>query len=62
MEKQLAPFEVCHVEPIDDIAQHVTQGEVCWCSPIVEPQVNGSRLVIHHALDGRPENRPRLPS
>lgn len=47
-------FEVWHVEPINDLREHVTDGWAyglrCWCNPTV--QEDGC-LVIHHALDQR---------
>jgi hypothetical protein len=40
--------EMIHVFPRDDLREHVTKGECCWCKPDVDEE-----LIIHHAADGR---------
>lgn len=46
-----------HVEPINDLIEHVTDGGDCPCGPATEPvpRDDGSMgwLVVHHSLDGR---------
>lgn len=40
--------EIWHVAPINDIREHITSGEECWCSPSYNDSV-----VTHNSLDGR---------
>lgn len=41
-----------HVYPLNDLREHVTDGCVCWCQPVVDEQ-DGMPIVIHNSLDGR---------
>lgn len=54
---------VVHVEPVGDLAEHVLEGELCWCQPVVERYMAGF-IIKHNALDGRPSQdaTTRLPS
>ena len=49
--------EPIHVVPVDDLIEHITDGEDCPCGPVTEPveREDGSMgwLVVHNALDGR---------
>jgi len=45
--------EIWHVEPSNDLKEHVTKGLNCHCKPAIDVQPNGSKLVIHNAYDGR---------
>jgi hypothetical protein len=44
--------EPIHVHPVDDLIEHDTKGDDCVCGPDFE-WVDGTKLVIHNALDGR---------
>ena len=37
-----------HVYPLNDLRDHVTEGDGCWCQPTDEDGV-----LIHHSMDGR---------
>ncbi len=46
-----------HVLPTDDLREH-SETRDCWCIPDVLPldhwdRLDGARVVVHHALDGR---------
>jgi hypothetical protein len=53
--------ELTHVYPLNDLREHVTEGE-CWCSPTLDDEEPS--LLIHHAMDGREafETGERQPS
>jgi len=40
--------EMQHIYPVNDLRDHVTNGEPCWCRPAVDDGVT-----IHNAMDGR---------
>jgi hypothetical protein len=42
---------VIHTMPVADLREH-REHEQCWCRPRVE-LVSRTRLVVHHAADGR---------
>lgn len=49
-----------HVEPINDIREHVTDASGrCWCEPTVEAVGSGRVVVIHNAADGREKAESR---
>jgi hypothetical protein len=50
---------VQHVYPLDDLREHDTEGDACWCRPTEDDGV-----LIHHAMDGREafETGERSPS
>ncbi|WP_433460711.1 hypothetical protein [Micromonospora sp. CA-248212] len=54
--------QTVHVEPVNDLIAHITDGEDCPCGPAVEPVPDGDGamgwLVIHHSLDGREQREP----
>ena len=54
---------VHHVYPQNDLHEHETEGEDCWCSPLVEYEGAG-KLVIHNSMDEREkfETGERKPS
>lgn len=41
-----------HVYPVNDLREHVTEGEACWCQPEIDDS-GDEQLVIHNALDQR---------
>lgn len=41
-------YEMQHVYPVNDLREHITSGEKCWCNPTVDDGVT-----IHNAMDGR---------
>lgn len=49
-----------HVLPVNDLIEHVDEGEDCPCGPDVEAvfREGGSNgwLIKHHSLDGREAN------
>lgn len=49
-----------HVEPVNDLIEHVDDG--CICGPDVEAvfRDDGSNgwVITHHSLDGRERNEP----
>lgn len=51
------PEIVLHAVPRDDLIEHDFSGEPCICGATLEvfisPQGRVSKLVTHHALDGR---------
>jgi hypothetical protein len=53
---------VIHVYPLNDLREHVTNGDECWCNPT--PDDEEPLLLIHHAMDGREafETGERQPS
>lgn len=48
-----------HVEPVDDLREHVETKE-CWCGPRIIEQAGCPDVVVHNSLDGRErfENLP----
>ncbi len=50
---------VHHVYPRGDIREHVTDGGLCWCNPVLErvyrppSKVCCGIIVVHHAADQR---------
>ena len=48
-----------HVYPVNDLWEHETDGEECWCDPEirwVDPETGetySEPLVIHNSADGR---------
>ena len=63
MTHAMDPERTVHVEPVNDLAEHVIDGARCWCQPQVE-EVLGGWIVKHNALDGRASQdaTTRLPS
>lgn len=47
---------VRHVYPINDLREHQTEGESCWCQPRIEED---GKLIIHNALDQRERSEQR---
>jgi hypothetical protein len=41
-----------HTYPLNDLKEHNTDSEDCWCNPTVEQEENG-KLIIHNSLDRR---------
>lgn len=37
-----------HVVPINDLREHCSDGEQCWCKPREEDGV-----IVHNSMDGR---------
>lgn len=52
-----------HVYPTDDLREHNTETDICWCDPEIE-YVEGGTIIIHAALDEREkfERGERKPS
>lgn len=42
-----------HVWPLNDEQEHVTEGTLCPCGPVVIPAPEGELLVVHRAFDCR---------
>jgi hypothetical protein len=46
-----------HVYPVNDLVEHVTNGDGCVCGPETQPveRDDGSigYVIVHHSLDGR---------
>lgn len=42
-----------HVVPVDDLQPHNTFSDYCKCSPRIEYQPDGGRVIVHNAYDGR---------
>lgn len=45
---------VIHVYPVNDLREHVTDGDDCWCQPTIDEH----GIVIHNALDQRERYEP----
>ena len=43
-----------HVIPVNDLREHVSDGEECWCRPEIEYVLGGS-IITHHSMDRREE-------
>lgn len=43
-----------HVIPVNDLREHVSDGEECWCRPEIECVLGGS-IITHHSMDRREE-------
>lgn len=54
--------DTVHVEPINDLIDHDTNGGDCICGPATEAAFrdDGSNgwVVVHHSLDGREHGDP----
>ena len=44
-----------HVYPLDDLREHDTDGDECWCCPDYDTADDGDLIVVHTALDRREE-------
>jgi len=43
-----------HVYPLDDLRQHETDGEDCWCEPSYQYEIGWlDHILIHNSADGR---------
>lgn len=42
-----------HIYPLNDLKEHETNGENCWCEPTEEEIANNGLLIIHNSADGR---------
>ena len=48
-------MSIVHVYPINDVIEHdIEEGLNCQCNPEIEINSRGEALIIHSALDGRP--------
>jgi hypothetical protein len=49
-----------HVYPVSDLRKHETEGEDCWCQPIIDEY----GVVVHNSMDQREkyETGERKPS
>jgi hypothetical protein len=51
-----------HVYPVQDLFEHVTDGDDCPCGPSTDPvgREDGSigYVIVHHSLDGREHSEP----
>ena len=45
--------EVQHIVPVDDVREHETGREGCWCDYTTEEVAPGMILIIHAAGDAR---------
>ena len=49
--------DIIHTSPINDVIEHITDGDDCPCGPTTEPveREDGSFgwHILHHSLDGR---------
>jgi hypothetical protein len=39
-----------HIVPVNDLREHITDGNPCWCHPIYDEELN---IAIHHSMDLR---------
>ena len=44
---------IWHIEPINDLDDHNTDGIECHCNPKLQIQDNGGLVVVHNSYDGR---------
>lgn len=50
-----------HTYPINDVVEHETDGDSCWCGPQVLLQTTEAGdiwQVIHNSVDGREHHEP----
>jgi len=40
---------IWHVYPVDDLREHETDGETCWCNPTCDED----GICVHNSLDQR---------
>lgn len=45
-------MEVFHVYPVNDLKEHLTDGDSCHCDPETRVVENGI-LIVHNSYDGR---------
>jgi len=45
-------MEVYHITPVNDLKEHLTDGDTCHCDPITKVDDNGI-YIIHNSYDGR---------